>query len=196
MKFLLLLIILMTSLAAIASDDAPSELENFSEEATEKIKRLATSLKTELSAAMQSGGPSKAIEVCNIEAPVITSELNSNSNMQIKRTSLKIRNPDNAPDEWEIMVLNQFEDQLDSGIPVKQLNFTEVSEQEGIKTFRMMRAIPVGGVCLACHGPADTLPKEVKQALKEKYPNDQATGYSAGQLRGAFSVTETFPSKN
>jgi hypothetical protein len=55
----------------------------------------------------------------------------------------------------------------------------------------MMRPIPAGGVCLACHGPAEVLPNEVKQALKTKYPNDQATGYTAGQLRGAFSVSKT-----
>ncbi|GGD52605.1 hypothetical protein GCM10011357_05560 [Lacimicrobium alkaliphilum] len=52
--------------------------------------------------------------------------------------------------------------------------------------FRYMQAIPVDGVCLACHG-AD-IASSTKQMLVKYYPHDQATGYKAGELRGAFSL--------
>lgn len=191
MKILLASILLIFSSASIAGGDDPDDMAVFIEQSKAQIKRLATSLKTKLTEAMQNGGPGKAIEVCNLEAPVITSDINSTSDVYVKRTSLKIRNPDNAPDEWEIMVLNKFQEQLDNGMPLKEINYAQVSEQDGVTTYRMMRPIPVGGVCLACHGPSDSLPKEVKQELKTKYPDDQATGYAVGQLRGAFSVTKT-----
>ena len=41
-------------------------------------------------------------------------------------------------------------------------------------------------LCLTCHGAA--LSPDVEAALAESYPEDHATGYSAGDLRGAFVV--------
>ena len=191
MKNLLTSILLIFSSSSFAGGDGSNDMAVFMEEGSAQIKQLATSLKTKLTEAMQSGGPGKAIEVCNLEAPVITSDINALSDLSVKRTSLKIRNPDNEPDEWEVMVLNKFQEQLDNGVPFEEIKYAELSEKDGVKMYRMMRPIPVAGVCLACHGPADSLPEEVKQELKAKYPSDQATGYTAGQLRGAFSVTKS-----
>ena len=191
MKILWTGILLLIVTACSAEENKPSEMEIFMEESNRQISNLAMSLKTHLVAAMQEGGPGKAIEVCNVEAPIITNEINSQSDVQIKRTSLKIRNPNNAPDEWEEKVLTDFEDQLKNGISIDKLNYSEVSEDNGVKTYRMMRAIPVGNVCVVCHGPKDLLPDVVQKELAAKYPNDQATGYSVGGLRGAFSLTKT-----
>lgn len=192
MRVFLTSVLLLFSSAAITGGES-NDMTLFMEESTTQIKLLASTLKTKLSEAMQNGGPGKAIEVCSLEAPLITSEVNANSDVTVKRTSLKIRNPANAPNEWETMVLNKFQDQLNNGIPLTDINYAQVSEKDGIRTYRLMKPIPVGGVCLACHGPADSLPEEVKQELKVKYPDDQATGYTTGQIRGAFSVTKTLP---
>jgi len=43
-------------------------------------------------------------------------------------------------------------------------------------------------VCLQCHGEPAKLAPGVAEALKELYPDDQATGYSLGDLRGAISI--------
>ncbi|MGM0774574.1 MAG: c-type heme family protein, partial [Pseudomonadota bacterium] len=40
---------------------------------------------------------------------------------------------------------------------------------------------------LGCHGKS--IDPEVKAKLDELYPEDQATGFSEGDLRGAFVVT-------
>ena len=42
--------------------------------------------------------------------------------------------------------------------------------------------------CLACHGPAEALDEEVRVALAELYPEDRATGFRSGDLRGWFWV--------
>ena len=189
MKILWMGILLLIVTTCSAEENRPSDMEIFMEDSTVQIKKLAMSLKTHLVAAMQEGGPGKAIEVCNVEAPIITEEINSQSDIQIKRTSLKIRNPNNAPDDWEKMVLTDFEDQVKNGIRINELNYSEVSEDNGIETYRMMSAIPVGDVCVVCHGPKESLPDVVQEELNAKYPNDQAIGYTVGEIRGAFSLS-------
>jgi hypothetical protein len=46
-----------------------------------------------------------------------------------------------------------------------------------------------GTLCLACHGQVSSLDPAVRAVLAERYPADRATGYRAGDLRGAVSVT-------
>ncbi|MEM8844218.1 MAG: DUF3365 domain-containing protein [Pseudomonadota bacterium] len=191
MKIIWVSTFILISTIVLASDDTPSNMETFKQESKVQINELATTLKSRLMTAMQDGGLGEAIKVCNIEAPIITNEINTQSDVLIKRTSLKIRNPNNAPDEWEVEVLTNFQDQINEGIPISELTYSEVNEQNGIISYRMMQAIPLGGACLACHGPMESLPQVVKQELKEKYPLDQATGYTAGELRGAFSLSKT-----
>ena len=63
-----------------------------------------------------------------------------------------------------------------------------VSDADGTRMFRYMRAIPVGEVCLACHGDAAQIDPQLKAQLDASYPQDRATGYSLGQIRGALTV--------
>jgi hypothetical protein len=49
-----------------------------------------------------------------------------------------------------------------------------------------MKAITTEGICLACHGK--TLGPAVSKKISELYPSDHATGYSVGEVRGAFSL--------
>lgn len=50
-----------------------------------------------------------------------------------------------------------------------------------------MRAIVIEPPCLACHGEALAAP--VAAAIDALYPQDEARGYRAGELRGAFTIT-------
>lgn len=167
-----------------------SEKEEFQDDSQQLIKTLATSLKHELMTALKAGDLSSAVNTCHITAPTITEQLATDTT-SIKRTSLKWRNPDNAPDAWERAALAKFAQQLDNGVAIERLRVTEVIQNEAHTTYRYLQAIPTQQVCLVCHGDKNNLPDQVKQVLAEKYPNDLATGFSAGQLRGAFSVTRT-----
>ena len=52
-----------------------------------------------------------------------------------------------------------------------------------------MKAIPTAAEpCLTCHG--SSLQPELKAEILRLYPNDQATGFKPGELRGAFTVTQ------
>ena len=66
-----------------------------------------------------------------------------------------------------------------------------IEDDQGQKTFRYMKAIPTGSLCLACHG--DKLDPEVDAKLKALYPNDTARGFKEGDLRGAFTIAKPLP---
>ncbi len=146
------------------------------------VKAFGNELITQLKQALEDGGPVKAIKVCNSKAPEIAAKLSSEYDWKIGRTSLKTRNPNNNPDEWETTVLQQFEQRKQQGEDIATLEYYETTA----KGFRYMKAIPTKGLCLTCHG--DAISESVKATLVELYPEDKATGFKAGDIRGAFTV--------
>jgi len=148
------------------------------------VKRFGGALKPELKKAIQSGGPAHAITVCADQAPLIASNLSSETGWRVKRVSLKARNQQTAiPDAWEKKVLQQFDERQAAGESAEKMAYAEVVDG----SFRFMKAQGVEAVCLSCH--AAEIAPEVEAALQEKYPEDMARGYTLGQVRGAFSLS-------
>lgn len=150
------------------------------------IKEFAGALQAELKAAMQAGGPVAAIGICSMQAMPITQRIGTEKNLFLSRTSLKIRNPANTPSAWQTEVLEDFEHQKAAGKDIGSLAWSEIVRVDGQQEFRYMKAIPTGAVCLQCHGTA--LSTEVSQTLAGLYPEDHATGFREGDIRGAFVV--------
>jgi hypothetical protein len=69
---------------------------------------------------------------------------------------------------------------------VTTLEYSEITQQNGNRVFRYMKAIPTDDVCLLCHG--QQVPDDLSEKLDELYPNDKARGFSKGDIRGAFTV--------
>ena len=176
--------VLITPLMACSSRD----LEPHAAESRVVVKEFMQNLKGELQTAMKAGGPVNAIRVCNETAPGIAEALSTQKGWEVGRTSLKVRNPDNAPDVWEEKVLKQFETRKVGGEDPKTLEYFEMVKTDDGKVFRYMKAIPTGEVCLACHGESIAAP--VREKLQALYPYDKATGYKVGDLRGAFTITQ------
>jgi hypothetical protein len=161
------------------------------EQARQLIKSFATTLQGELKAAMQEGGPVNAVGVCKEKAPAIAAGLSEESGWEVGRTSLKTRNTAlNAPDAWETEVLEQFESRKANGESPKGMTYASVVDTEDGKMYRFMQAIPTQQVCLACHGESIAL--DLANALDEAYPDDQARGYSLGDIRGAFTLSKPY----
>ena len=118
-------------------------------------------------------------------------QLNEQLGWRVARTSLKVRNPLNTADEWEKQVLQRFEDNKAKGISIQKLELTEIIKQDEHTIFRYMKAIPVSPVCLGCHG--ENISSAVQEKLKNLYPQDNATGFKVGDIRGAFSITRKIP---
>jgi hypothetical protein len=142
-------------------------------------------LQGELQAAMKQGGPMAAVSVCHERAPEIAAQLSEETGFTLRRTSLKPRAT--APADWERAVLEEFEDRRAAGESPQTIEWHEVTRVDGEQRLRYMKAIGTGGVCLTCHG------SDIDPALKAKidklYPEDQATGFAEGDIRGAFSIT-------
>jgi len=184
-KTLMTLSLAALSSGAGAGSDGTAELR----QAKEATAAFARALKSELVSAMQSGGPIEAIDVCNSRATLIGEEASLEQGMTLSRVSLKNRNPNNAPNEWQAAVLDSFEARKKAGEAPGTLAWNKVTDTGSGKEFRFMKAIPTGAICLQCHG--ETLAPPVSEKLAELYPEDKATGYSEGDIRGAFVVTKT-----
>ena len=174
-----------------ASEDPESDA--FVQESRAKVKAFAGSLQGALQAAIKAGGPQNAIPVCNAEAPEIARDLSQSPQESVEwtvgRTSHKLRNPENAPDEWEAAGLEEFLERAAAGEDLKTMERVELVESGGGRAYRYMKAIPVGEVCLTCHG-ADVDP-DLKAKIESFYPEDRATGFALGELRGAFTLSKT-----
>ncbi len=158
----------------------------FEKDAQAAIKELATSLKSSLMAAMNDGGPAEAVSVCKLIAPSLAAEISKKYGLEIGRTSLKVRNPANEADAWETDVLQRFETRLASGEAIQKLTFKEKVDSESGSQWRMMKAIPTDKVCLSCHGKKIAEP--IQARIDTHYPDDMATGFKLGDIRGAFTV--------
>ncbi len=141
-------------------------------------------LKGELTAAMAAGGPVEAVKVCRDRAPQLASELSRSSGARVARTSLRYRNPINAPDPWEAQMLAEFERLVASG--QTDPADLEVSQTSTTGRFHYLSAIRTQPLCLTCHGSA--IDPATAAELNAAYPHDLATGYTAGEVRGAFSI--------
>ena len=184
MRLAVLLMILATAVRA----DTGVDVDTLSAEARQQIKQFAGELKATLKGGMTDGGPQHAVKLCREEAGPIAAR-HSSAGWQLGRTSLGVRNPDNQPDAWELSVLQDFEQRKAAGEKVAALEASRVSAGE----FRYMKAIPTGGMCLACHGSKLSTP--VTQVLDRLYPQDQARGFNLGDIRGAFTLTKSITEK-
>lgn len=137
-----------------------------------------------LTNAMQEGGIPNALSVCNVKAIPITDSLSAFHNIKLQRVSDKNRNPKNKASTEDSIVLNKFKAMLAMDEPA-----LPIVEQQGEKII-FYHAILANTKCMKCHG---VVGEDINQDHYEKilslYPNDLATGYEPGEIRGAFKIT-------
>lgn len=154
------------------------------------ISRIGTSLVSEVMSAIAKGGPEKAVEVCHLKALPLTGEVVAGMPRitAAKRTSLKLRNPANAPDEFEKRALERFQRKLEDGTPPALL-VQRIDHPTGKPEWRVYRPVVILQQCVVCHGPADQQPPALRTILQERYPADAAVGYKLHDWRGLLRVT-------
>ena len=139
----------------------------------------------QLKKALKSGGVQHAIEYCNEAAFPLVDSLSVEFGATIRRTSLKLRNPMDAPTPEERPILEAFTAKFHAGESMDPI----VQELPNGKT-GFYSPIMVQEMCLQCHGKIGT---DIAQAdydfIRGVYPDDSATGYQAGDFRGMWSVT-------
>jgi hypothetical protein len=164
-----------------ASDQLPKIVSGSTPSETEKSKLLAaedllfTKLSTRLMEALSTSGPANAIGVCQVEAKSIATEVGKEAGVLIGRTGVRLRNTSNQPPDWAKELVSARTNE-----PV----FAELSNGHAAA----LLPIKLQPQCLMCHGPKEQLIPEVKEQLTKLYPEDSATGFSEGELRGWFWV--------
>jgi len=164
-----------------ASDQLPKIVSESTPSETEKSKLLAaedllfTKLSTRLMEALSTSGPANAIGVCQVEAKSIATEVGKEAGVLIGRTGVRLRNTSNQPPDWAKELVSARTNE-----PV----FAELSNGHAAA----LLPIKLQPQCLMCHGPKEQLIPEVKEQLTKLYPEDSATGFSEGELRGWFWV--------
>ena len=170
-------VVLLLALCAVAAcDRSKLDEDKYQELGAAAVLPFKKSLKAALVAGLQDG-PVNAVSVCRMEAPALAARASTLS-AKVGRTSRKLRNPANAPKPWMVPLLERYESDPNAREPaVVAIDRNTVGYVE---------AIYLQPLCVTCHGPASALAPDLKAKLDELYPNDQATGYAAGDFRGVF----------
>ncbi|MEQ1568286.1 MAG: DUF3365 domain-containing protein [Myxococcota bacterium] len=161
--------------------DPVDPAEHRLQEAKEAVPALGNELRARLEAAMSEGGPEAAVKVCAGEAQEITRRIASERDVAVGRSSLRLRNPANAAPDWVAAWLAEQGERPAAGVE----GVAHIDTVGGVRVARVIAPIAVGAGCVVCHGPTETLAEPVRALLAERYPSDAATGYAAGDLRGA-----------
>lgn len=142
-------------------------------------------LSTRLKAAIAREGVPGALEYCNLVALPLLDSLSAVHKATIRRSSFRIRNPEDKPTDWEQSVLTDYEKAESEG---RELRPIVQSLNENTVAFAApIRMLPL---CLQCHGVVgQELTESNYQIIKKLYPQDQAINYKEGELRGIWSIT-------
>ncbi len=137
---------------------------------------------------LREGGPVQALSVCADTAQLLTQAAAGELGVSLKRVSGRIRNPENAPDEYERKILEKFSKMHNEG---KEPPFIHTEERtfNGEKEFWYIQSIHLQAQCVGCHGSEDQIAGNVRKLLRDHYPGDEATGYKPGDFRGALRVS-------
>ncbi len=171
-----------TGAARAAASTSPPSTNDSLARAEAAAKRLGGTLRSKLEEAMTQGGAARAIEVCASEAQAVAAKVRADTGVTVGRASRRLRNPvDGGPPwvgEW---LLAQGARKAAEAKGVREIVDTPLGA-----TARVLKPIEVEAKCLACHGAPEAIAPDVKAMIAARYPADTATGYAAGDLRGAL----------
>lgn len=158
------------------------------------IDRLAVTLITDVSNAVLRNGPVAALDQCHLkDIPMKDGLVGGMSQITgMKLTSLKLRNPNNAPDAAEKLALEKVKSDLESGV-APAVVVQRVTLPSGAIEWRVYKPLANIRQCGDCHAAPAAMPDDLREALAKKYPSDQATGYELGDWRGLVRVTVSDP---
>lgn len=124
---------------------------------------------------MGSAGPAAAIAVCKSEATTIAREVGDDHGLTIGRTGVRLRNAENQSPLWAKSLTDQ---------KAEQPHFVTLDDGRSAA----LLPIKLQAKCLMCHGPEDQIAPVIQEQLAKHYPDDKATGFREGELRGWFWI--------
>jgi PAS domain S-box-containing protein len=117
--------------------------------------------------------------VPQVVATQVAKRLTRESSYSVRQVSLRNRNPENSPDEYEAARLRAFHEK-------SAKESYDIIRLKGADTFRYMLPMVAEKSCLECHGAYDEAPAFVRS----RFPRGHSSyNYKAGEIIGAVSVT-------
>ena len=159
---------------AIPMADVPPDLADEVAKAQGALDRLQEGLLARLKEELGKGGAVGAVTVCRDEAQLITAAVASETGVTVGRTSHRLRNAGNTAPSWVRPYVQRAETE-----PTHEPLAFDLGDRVGV-----LRPLFVAEPCLQCHGPTDGIDPEVRSILSTAYPEERATGFLPGQLRG------------
>ena len=171
------------------------ESDNITDEQMESVviaegSRVASlaqeALSGQLKQAIAEGGIPHAISFCNLSAYSIMDTLTTGRKATIKRASLRLRNPQDAPTATEKEIIEEYGALLANNEELRPV-VKSLDKQQILYAQPIMMNNPL---CLNCHGTVgEQVSQETYDLIESLYPEDNATGHSLGDLRGIWSIT-------
>lgn len=175
MRFLALILTAATLFAA-----EPNENDQYVKKGEEVAANLRGELASKLKTKILLDGAAQAIPFCSKNALELTAQATKTTGViSVKRTSDKIRNQKNRADAKDLEAIAHLAKSKEPYYLIKN---------SAAKTVSFYKPLLIQGVCLSCHGNEKNIPEDVKKQLAALYPQDLATGYALGDLRGVIRV--------
>jgi hypothetical protein len=180
-------ILLLVFGAGCQSEENPlteAEKAQFTRRGQDIVKEVSTVMTTALTTSLADGGVGKAASYCSHIAVPMVDTLAARHGISMRRTTTKVRNPQDAPTGRETVILNQFAQAQSEGKELQPL--VELIDPHTVAYYQPIIMQPL---CLTCHGKlGETMTEENYSFIKYLYPDDQAIGYELGELRGIWSL--------
>jgi len=142
-------------------------------------------LSTNLMRAIHEQGITNALAYCSERAYPLTALVADTNQVRLQRVTHRPRNPSNDVRSTELAVLREFQLALGRGEKPRPL------VRAGTNDYVVFYApiVLTNPLCLQCHGAVGTDIQPATAALLARlYPQDQATGFKLGELRGMWRM--------
>jgi len=161
---------------AVPAEEASADLQPAIARAQAAARMLQTTLQNRLVEVLPTAGPADAVNVCRREAYEVAADIAMQQGLSMGRTSHKLRNPNNAPRPWAAALVSGH---AETKYADAKTYAVDLGSEVGV-----LVPIGMGEACSLCHGTKSWMPTDVAAILKQSYPDDRATGFATGDIRG------------
>ncbi|MBK9292702.1 MAG: DUF3365 domain-containing protein [Bacteroidetes bacterium] len=168
------------------SDRAADSLYQAHLQQGREVVRLSFgALSARLQQAIGERGTEGAIAFCNVHALPITDSLSQAMDVSIRRTAMRYRNPENAPEPDDEEIMRKF-----ASMNLMQGSLPDTLLQNASGQFVYLAPILTLPACLQCHGlPETDIAPQTMSLIRTLYPDDKAIAFREMELRGMWKIT-------
>lgn len=175
----LLLVCLFLTAAFLAYQKQQQLVLRFAQDNARNLARQIIETRDYMSSVVRDEAEKNYDLVPQVVATRVAKRITTGSPYYVRQVSLRYRNPDNRPDNYETARLENFSRQGGAEI-------SSIETVDGKLTFRYLQPMVAVESCLTCHGDYDKAPAFVRA----RFPRGHYSyNYKVGETIGAVSVS-------